>query len=102
MECKGIETDKSKQKDNSLIKLVTNLIETPKAQFLKLNKDTNLNSCDNWFWKSSSTLNYFNKWTHKKRSDAFSSFKMVETYSDQSFIGEVDVVSDAEVRCHPI
>jgi hypothetical protein len=89
------ESKKEEENNNnnnvSLVKLDSN------KSFLELTKDTDLNKItENWFWKSS-LINYFTKWTHKKQSDIFSSLKMAQKYLDQDLIGEIDVITDAEV-----
>ena len=88
---------KSKNNNKSLMKLDNISVLEKSNSFLKLTKFTDLNNIsDNWFWKSQ-FINYFTKWTHKKQSDIFSSLKMAEKYVDDNLIGDIDVVTEAEI-----
>ena len=94
-------TTKENDDDNKKLMKIENLsiLETTQS-FLKLNKDTDLNNIsENWFWKSQ-FINYFTKWTHKKQSDIFSSLKMADKYVDDNLIGDIDVITDAEIIKH--
>ena len=91
------ESEKTKASSNSLIKSTASPMIV-QNRFVTLSKDTDLNEVTkDWFWKSS-ILNYFNRWTHKKLADPLASFKMANKYVDDGFIGEFDVISDAEVN----
>lgn len=93
------ESDDAKANSTSLIKSTASPMIV-QNRFVKLSKDTDLNEMTkDWFWKSS-ILNYFNRWTHKKLADPLASFKMANQFVDDNFIGEFDVISDAEVFPH--
>lgn len=80
--------DKLKSNNNKLVSC---------QKFIKLKKDTDLNKInENLFWKSS-LFNYFNKWTHNKRShDLFASIKMANMYVNDGLLADIDVISNAE------